>query len=111
MRTKWMRSPCGSAAAMLLVALVVGTEAGHHEVGVLDEGDGLEELAQAAATHDLADVQDDAPLRRQAELRRWKRSLRRTSSAVGSASPPSTTAALRTTASTGRPRMRPSTCA
>ena len=62
-----MRSAWGSAAAMALVALVVGPEARHDEVGALDERDGLEELAQAASTHDLAQVEDDAPLRRQAE--------------------------------------------
>ncbi len=59
-----MGQRCGHRA----VTLVVGSEAGHHEVGILHQRDGLEELAQPASTHHLPDVEHDAPLRWQLEL-------------------------------------------
>ena len=49
------------------VALVVGPEARDDEVGTVHERDRLEQLAQAAAVHDLAEVEDDPTIRREPE--------------------------------------------
>ena len=52
---------------MSAVALVVGAESRDHEVGAVHQRDRVEELAETAPAHDLAEVEDDAMLGRQRE--------------------------------------------